>query len=389
MATVFWKGKQWVAQWYRPDGSRVKRGTGCAKRREAEREAADMETKDRKAKDTTGQIFEAILSRAVQDAKAGKLSADRSTEYMTELRRVTDPEHKTISLAEQINKWCAEKKGRVKPKTASGYEDMQRRMKKSLGPTIMSAPVEELTRLQIERALRKLKEDGLRSSTVNLDLRALRQCLKQAMEDGLVTRNAAAGIKSLAQDDSTERAPFTAEEVRQMIDHPKTSEEWQGMILFGAHTGLRLGDIAGISADHIDGTELVIRPKKTDRSRKTIRIPLTPPLLAWISTRTGAFFPTLAKKATPTLSMQFSAIMKRAGVPASIVMPGALAASRSFHSLRHSFTSWLADADIHADVRQKLTGHSSSSVHAKYTHHDASLARAIATLPDLTPAKSG
>jgi integrase len=79
--------------------------------------------------------------------------------------------------------------------------------------------------------------------------------------------------------------------------------------------------------------------------------------------------------------------MARAGVPADVTLPGNLPGRRSFHSLRHSFTSWLAEADIHADIRQKLTGHSSAGVHARYVHHDDALARAIQTLPDL-PSKA-
>jgi len=136
---------------------------------------------------------------------------------------------------------------------------------------------------------------------------------------------------------------------------------------------------------HIDGTDIVIRPQKTDRTRKMIRVPLTPPLLAWIGERKGLFFPRAAVVTSATLSTQFPRIMARAGVPAKIILPGGIEASRSFHSLRHSFTSWLAEADIHADVRQKLTGHSSAGVHARYTHHDSALERAVLTLPDLTP----
>ncbi len=346
-----------------------------------------MEAKDRKAKDTNGQIFEAILSRAGADAKAGKLSAERGAEYLTEIRKIADPDFKTVSLADHLAGWCEEKTGRVKPKTTAAHLHMLRRMSASLGPAIMKAPVGDLTRPQIESALRKLKAEGLKSATVNLDLGILRQSLKQAQEDGIILKNPAAGIKALPQNDSTVRAPFETDEVRMLIDHPKTSDEWRGMILFGAHTGLRLGDVAALGRQHIDGSDLVIRPKKTERSGKTIRIPLTPPLLAWIGDRQGLFFPRAAVVTIATLSTQFPRIMARAGVPAAVTLPGGIAARRSFHSLRHSFTSWLAEADIHADVRQKLTGHSSAAVHAKYTHHDASLARAIATLPDISPAK--
>jgi integrase len=84
-----------------------------------------------------------------------------------------------------------------------------------------------------------------------------------------------------------------------------------------------------------------------------------------------------------TLSTTFKRIMASAGVPQEIDLPGGIKARRSFHSLRHSFASWLAEADVHADVRQKLTGHSSSRIHARYSHHDEALDRAVGMLPDL------
>jgi site-specific recombinase XerD len=55
---------------------------------------------------------------------------------------------------------------------------------------------------------------------------------------------------------------------------------------------------------------------------------------------------------------------------------------KSFHSLRHSFSSALANAGISADVRMKLVGHKSLDVHQRYTHVAlAPLKAAIAALP--------
>lgn len=387
MATVFWKGKQWIAQWYRPDGTRVKRGTKCEKKREAVRLAAEMEARDRKEESMSGRKFEEILSRVAADARAGKLSTDRSADYLVELRQVADPDFKVVSLSDYIAGWRQSKLPHVSASTASAHEYMQDRLEKHLGKNAMAAPVTDLTREQIERALRKSKDSGLRGATVNQDLRMLRQALKQAHDDGILAKNPAAGIKPFPETDSVERAPFEADEVRRMIDHPQTSDEWRGMILFGAHTGLRLSDVASLGRRHIEGTDIVIRPKKTQRTKKTIRIPLTPPLVAWIGDKDGPFFPRAAALTVATLSTQFPRIMARAGVPADVMLPGGIPARRSFHSLRHSFSSWLAEADIHSDVRQKLTGHSSAAQHARYTHHDEALARAVATLPDISPAK--
>jgi len=54
---------------------------------------------------------------------------------------------------------------------------------------------------------------------------------------------------------------------------------------------------------------------------------------------------------------------------------------RLFHSLRHSFTNWLAEADVHSNIRRKLTSHKSAGVHDIYAHHpDESLKRAIQRL---------
>jgi integrase len=55
---------------------------------------------------------------------------------------------------------------------------------------------------------------------------------------------------------------------------------------------------------------------------------------------------------------------------------------RSFHALRHSFTSALANADVAPELRMKLTGHSSEAVHRGYTHHEIeTLRQAILKLP--------
>lgn len=388
MATVYRHGKQWIAQWYRADGSRVSRGTRLPKRREAERLAAEMESKDRKETSDTGREFEAILHRASADAKAGKLSLKRAEEYLTEMRRVADPKYSEVSLEKFLEGWSRGKQSRVKASTAGIYDDMIRHFGGALGEQIMTAPLASLSRPQIEKAMQTLRAGGHRGSTVNLSLQILRSALKKAVLDQLIHSNPAEGIPPLPEDDSVERAPFSPDDVRALLDHPKTSDEWRGMVLFGVYTGLRLSDVAQLGDEHVEGSDLVIRPRKTDRSKKTLRIPLAPPLAAWLADREaeGKFFPDLATKSSAALSGQFASIMKRAGVAARVTLPGGIEASRSFHSLRHSFASWLAEADIHADVRKKLTGHSSEGIHAIYTHHDAALKRAVETLPDIRPA---
>ena len=62
---------------------------------------------------------------------------------------------------------------------------------------------------------------------------------------------------------------------------------------------------------------------------------------------------------------------------------------RTFHALRHSFTSALANQDVSPELRMKLTGHKTDREHQKYTHHElATLKKAVAKMPGLKGAKT-
>jgi integrase len=77
--------------------------------------------------------------------------------------------------------------------------------------------------------------------------------------------------------------------------------------------------------------------------------------------------------------------MHAAGIDSETVRTSRHAFSqKSFHSLRHSFASALANSGVPADLRMKLTGHKSATVHQGYTHHELEVLRgAIGTLPRL------
>jgi integrase len=54
----------------------------------------------------------------------------------------------------------------------------------------------------------------------------------------------------------------------------------------------------------------------------------------------------------------------------------------TFHSLRHSFSSLLANAGIAEETRMALTGHTTRQIQQHYTHRDLALLRdAVAVLP--------
>jgi integrase len=393
MATLYKQPKSpfYFARYSDADGKRVSKSTGTTKKREAACIAAEYETAERKARANGRELpkeFSAIIEAAAREAVNGELTLARAEELIRRLHQKAHPEVEIMSLEKFWRKWITEQRHHVSASTATGYDHDLDLFLDALGKRVMAAPPGDLTKEQITAALIKARyrkaATTRRATTINKALSSLRRVMDAAITAKLATANPAKQARALRADDSILKAPFTLAEVRAMIDHPKTSDQWRGFITIAAHTGLRMGDIIKLSSKHINGSRIIIKPSKTAaKNGKVITVPLTPPCIGWIGDRKGDFFPEIKAQKTSNISNQFHAIRQRAGVPKEVEIPGDMKASRSFHSLRHTFASWLAEADIHADVRQKLTGHSSSKIHARYTHHDEALDRAVGSLPAL------
>jgi integrase len=117
--------------------------------------------------------------------------------------------------------------------------------------------------------------------------------------------------------------------------------------------------------------------------------PLSGSCLPWPS---AFLFRSLAGKSgggKSGLSMAFKRIMEQAEVDAGVarLSSGAKGRSfslRSFHSLRHSFISALANSGVSSELRRRLSRHATEEMHAVYTHHELETIRqAVSAIPRL------
>lgn len=332
------------------------------------------------------RAYAVILETAVREAQSGDLTLARSEELLRRLRAIANPDFREVTVSEWFAEWIDTQRPHVGNSTIHAYESSKKRVLEALGPSKSQGALTSLTSIDVRVALEKIAKK-VKASTANMDLGAFRRVIESACGEGLATTNVAKTVRPLPETDSTERAPFTPEEVNLLIQKA-SSDEWRGLILLAAHTGLRMGDVLSLGRQNIEGEDIVIRPKKTKRTKATIRIPMTSSIQAWVGDRKGKFFPELSKKTTSTHSTNFPRLMAKAGVPRDVTLPGGIKARRSFHCLRHSFTSWLAEANVHSDIRRKLTGHKSAGVHDRYTHHDKALGRAVDELPNFSFSES-
>jgi integrase len=246
---------------------------------------------------------------------------------------------------------------------------------------------------------------GLASSTVNLDVKIIGAAFNAAKRQGYIPMNPCAAIEPLPFE-KPEKHVFDAKHVRALMAAAvmrergrlifEAGEDWRGAILFAFYTGARLQDVANMRWESIDLPNKLISyaPRKT---RGRVVVPIHPELETHLlnlptSDSGKAFvFPKLVGNETggrSGLSRTFARIMARAKIEGEVARKankqGRTVRTLTFHSLRHSFSSAMANAGVAEELRMKLTGHATREVHAKYTHHElAPLRAAIEVLPSI------
>jgi integrase len=349
--------------------------------------------------DKSSKIF-SLIEEAGLLAMRGLLNHEKGREIVNAIIEVgTGAPVIAYTIGSWCDDWLAGKKATSKRGTHARYENAVKRFKDHLGEKAESR-LEQLTKRDVESFRDDLRTGGRAAKTVNGYLKDIRPGLRSALKEGLLERNPATNVELLIEDDSVSREPFTLEEVTLLV-RGAPSADWKGVILLGAYGGLRLGDAATLKAGNADLVEKLIRfmPAKSSRKKKVVTLPMHPEVENFLlahpfpDTPEAPLFPSLAKRSVAGrngLSLTFAGIMDTCKVSRGVARESADGAgrvqyTRSFHSLRHTFNTLLAGADVAQETRMKLTGHSSREMNDIYTHSDVeALRRAMEKMPSLS-----
>jgi integrase len=366
------KTPYWIAAYTDWDGNRRKRSTKETSQKEAQKvlngwlKAIDLKRDDRLTESRAREIISEIYGQKIYMPTTEKYFRD----------------------------WLAAEKPTVSLNSYRKKDQATRLFLESLGERA-SKSIESVTEADIVKFRDELLAAGRRPVTVNqLVRKIIAQPFRAAQKKGYIQIDPVAGLKAV-RGDHVEKHVFTAEQVQRLID---TAEgDWKGLVIAGFYTGARLSDLANLTWDNVDLFKKVIdfTQKKTG---KKIQIPIAEDLhnyLLSLPTKDSSkapVFPTLFGKTSAGksgLSMAFGRLMARAGIDQGTIRERGEGVSRktsalSFHSLRHSFNSILANANVPQELRMKLTGHSSVDMNDGYTHHELAVIRgALEHLPRL------
>jgi integrase len=300
------------------------------------------------------------------------------------------------NFADFTAEWLKDKKDarETAASTLIRYEGIVNRFLDYLPEKRRQASVGSISAGEIGKFRNSEIQAGKTAGTANLGIRVLRSVFNDARRQGVIQNNPADAVRFLLEEPD-ERKPFTEDEVKALLR--EADPDWKGAILIAFHAGLRLGDCADLSWDSYDpvNRRLSFRPKKTSlRARRNTVIALHSDIVTYLDSLPVSdlpgqkLFPNLAGRESGGdrgLSTVFAQLITKAGIRvergAEKTGKGRQFKTLTFHSLRHSFVSRLANAQVSADIRKELVGHSSDEVHRRYVHLDSSLQeKAIANL---------
>lgn len=372
MASLFKhpKSQFWSACYTDRHGRQLKRSTKSADKAHAMRIALELEQVEKQA--GAGTVTTTQLRKVLNDVS----------------ERITGDSIAAPSIEDYLKGWLKGIEIRNAAGTLERYENTVTIFLAGLG-TRAKQPITTITPHDIEDFLNRRLKEGAAPKTAIVDLKTLNTAFRRAEAYGTILKNPVAAVR-VPKNESSERELFTNDEVQKLIN-AATTPEWQTLIILGYFLGARLSDCVQMKWEnvHPDTGVIVYSQKKTG---KRVVVPMHFHVIEHITRLSefgteGFLCPTLAAKGSGGkhgLSESFKRIVARAGLDAMTVQGKGKRkfSKRTFHSLRHSFNSALANAGVAEEVRMKLTGHSSKAMNAHYTHLDvAPLKNAVTTLP--------
>ena len=306
----------------------------------------------------------------------------RAKEIDLEVARDTflDPRDGRVPLTEWVQLW--QDTHEAGPATWSAYRS---HLKLHILPRLGHLPLNAIRRQHVKALILDLKTKLAPRSIADV-IMVLSLVLNEAIEDRRITHNPCRGVR-VAGGPRSERPTATPVQVGQIaarltrpVDH--------AMVVTAAYTGMRWGELAGLSRDNLDlnsgliridprtgalhevGGQLFLGPPKTPDSAREVHLP---PFLTQLLTQVMAAHPHPMVFCGARGSYQRrSNFNRRAWTPATAGNPEQhlppVLAGMHFHDLRHTHKTWLIEDGIPEIVQARRLGHRLPGVRGIYSH---------------------
>jgi len=255
-------------------------------------------------------------------------------------------------------------------KKESSWRAEESWFKNWIAPAIGDKPFVDISPIDIERIKSDMAKAGLTPRTVQYCVATVRQVFNVAARMGRFRGdNPAKGVKVRAGDNRRMRF-LTQSEVAALLAELRTrSFQVHDMALLSVRCGLRAGEIFSLTWDCIDFDQGTLFIKDT-KSAKNRHAYMTADVKKMLMTRyrgvdSGLVFLDRNGGRIRMMSASFFRAIDALGLNDGVTDPRQKVV---FHTLRHTFASWLVQAGEPLYTVAKLLGHSTIAMTERYSH---------------------
>lgn len=302
-----------------------------------------------------------------------------------------------LTTGEYLTAWLADSvKDTVRQRTYERYESLVR---VHIVQTLGRAKLKNLTPAHVRGFYREKLDSGLAPRTILHIHRTLSKALKQAVDDGLIPRNAAASVKPPSPS-KEEIQPLSRDQVRTFLE-TVSGDRLEALYVVAITAGLRRGELLGIRWEDLDleaGTLQVRRTLSETRDGRVFEPPKSGKGRGIRLTQKGITALRSHRKRQLEEKLQLGSLWQENDLvfASEIGTPiqgrnmyrhfkirlerAGLSTSYRFHDLRHTCATLLLQQGVHAKYVQELLGHTDISLTLNVYSH---------ILPDMGDAAAG
>lgn len=286
----------------------------------------------------------------------------RTIRHGEDLPKEKEKEATFGEIWERYDQWL--ETGKRQPRVDRGYYF------KHLEPRFADRLLSKITPFDLEKLKIELTQQGLAPATVKHLLVLVRQIFNKAIAWGMWSgENPVKKVKLPRLNNRRERFLNQEEAKLLLAELQKVSPQLHDMSLLSLQTGMRAGEIFALKWSHLDfenGLILVADPKGRP-ARKAFMTPTVKEMLLKLKAGEpeGYLFQSQVGGPIQSVSHAFARTVRRLGFNQGITDPRQKVI---FHTLRHSFASWLAIQGTPILTIKELLGHQSLAMTERYAH---------------------
>jgi integrase len=241
-----------------------------------------------------------------------------------------------------------------------------------INPVIGNLPFNKISHFHLEKLKKKMLGAGKAPRTAKYALDVMNQVWKVARQNGIINEDSPTkNIKPLIFDNRRIRF-LTHEEAEKLFANLSArSQQLHDIALLSLHTGMRAGEIFSLTWGQVDidqGLITIVDPKAT-KTRTAFMTMQAQTMLKKLygngKNNNDLIFKDRNDKRIKEVSQSFDRAVKDLKLNEGITD---WRQKLVFHSLRHSYASWLVESGTDLYTVSKLIGHSTLKMTERYSH---------------------